>query len=163
MPTRFESVRRAARAVGTWQRRHAVAILVAVGLVGLVCAGVVVAGSPRADGDLATLSGLLITWPVIRLLDRALPAPDWRFSAALGIGAALLVAAWVGLDWEAARSPSVLTWLCLLALAPRSPAGPRSQRQASLQQRIAEQRAREERIRQEYPEEFRPVPWERAN
>jgi hypothetical protein len=162
VPTRLQSVRRAARAARDWRRQHAVAILIAVGLVGLAGAVAVVVGPPRADGDLATLSGLLITWPVIRLLDRALPAPDWRFSAALGTAAALLVAAWVGLNWEPAHSPAVLTGWCLLAMAPRTPAGPRWQRQVALQERIEKQRVREERIRREYPDEFRPTPWAKA-
>jgi len=163
MPTRFESVRRAARIVRDWRRRHAVAILVAVGLVGVVCAGVVVAGSPRADGDLATLSGLLITWPVIQLLDRAFAPPDWRFGAALGTAALILMSVWFGFDWEPAHYPTVLLILCLLAKEPRSTNSPDWPRQPRLEQRIEEQRAREERMRQEYPEEFRPVPWERAN
>jgi hypothetical protein len=163
MSALLQPSRSAARAAGSWRRRHAVAILISVGLVGLVCAGVVVAGPPRADGDLATLSGLLITWPVIRLLDRALAAPDWRFSAALAISTALLIAAWIGLDWEPAHSPAVLAGWCLLALAPRSGESPRWQRQAALQERIEEQRVREERIRREYPEEFRPTPWAKAD
>lgn len=158
----IKSVQRATRAVGSRARRHAVGVLIAVELVGLAGVLVVLVGAPRADGLVGTLSGLLITWPVIRLLDRALPAPDWRFSAALGTAAALLVAAWVGLDWEPAHAPAVLTGWCLLAMAPRTPAGPRWQRQVALQERIEKQRVREERIRREYPDEFRPTPWAKA-
>ncbi|RJS47626.1 hypothetical protein [Nocardioides cavernaquae] len=163
MSSLLPSARAARRAVGSWCAHHAVAILMGIALLGLVGIGVVWLGAPRADGAVATLSGLLITWALIQLLGRAFPAPDWRFAAVLGTGFVVLTSAWIGLDWEPAHFPALLLFLCLLMKEPRSTKSRRSPRQPALEERIEEQRAREERIRRVYPEEFRPVPWERVD
>jgi hypothetical protein len=160
MPTRFEFVRRATGVARTWRLRHAVAILVAVALVGVLGAGVVRAGPPRADGLLMTVSGVLITFPFVRLLDRALPAPDWRYGAAVAAGVVLLLVGRAGFGWEATHLPTLILLIALF-----NSGSPRSQapRRPVQRERIEEQRALEERIRREYPEEFRPVPWEKVD
>jgi hypothetical protein len=66
-----------------------------------------------------------------------------------------------GFGWEATFLPTLILLIALFnSGSPRSQA-PR--RRLPLPERIEEQREREERIRRDYPEEFRPVPWEKVD